>query len=76
MSFSLAFPDSPYRDVRGHVLRLPSGVIGVPIEHKGDGWWHVIVVGGTNERYPVGGHDIWISPNDVAQSQRISIDTL
>ena len=66
-------PTDNYRDVRGHILRLPHGVIGVPIEYKKEGWWRVLVIGGTNDQYPQGGHDIIVPHTAIDESERILV---
>lgn len=71
MAFKLLFPKTKYRDVRGRVLRFASGVVGVPVEYTGDGWWNVIVVGGDHPSYPVGGHGICVSVQDIDSAERV-----
>lgn len=71
-SFNLPGDEHPY--VRGRVLRFSTGVIGVPIEYKRDGWWRVVVIGGDHPTYPVGGTDVWASPRDIEESERIHVE--
>lgn len=63
----------PYQDVRGHVLRLPDGVTVVPYHPLRDGWWNAVVVASTDNRYPVGGYDLALSPRQVAEAERIEL---
>lgn len=73
MAFKLVFPPTKYRLVRGRVLKFPSGVIGVPVEYRGDGWWQVVVVGGDHPSYPVDGYDIHVPVQDIDAAERIDV---
>lgn len=73
MAFKLILPPTKYRLVRGQILKFPSGVIGVPVEYTGDGWWNVIVVGGNHPSYPVDGYDICVYVDDIDAAERIDV---
>lgn len=63
-----------YRDVRGHVLRLPSGIICVPTEYRGRGYWSAVPVGGPNATYGAGSWDISIHTEDIDRAERIDVE--
>lgn len=73
MAFSALFGPPWYRDVRGHILRFETGVIGVPVEYLGMGVWRVVVVGGDNPTYPHGGYDIDVTHTDIDGAARVEI---
>lgn len=73
MAFKFLFPKTKYRLVRGHILRFETGVIGVPVEYLGEGWWHVVVVGGDHPQYPVDGYDIQVTVDDIDGAERIEV---
>lgn len=60
--------------VRGCLLRFSSGVIGVPVEYLSEGWWRVVIIGGTHPEYRSGSNDIHVSPRDIADAERITIE--
>ncbi|MCQ6554776.1 hypothetical protein NPS70_16445 [Streptomyces sp. C10-9-1] len=62
-----------YRDVRGHVLRLPSGIICVPLTYQGNGYWSAIPVGGPNAVYGAGAWDISIHTEQIDEAERIDV---
>ncbi|WP_369147061.1 hypothetical protein [Streptomyces sp. R44] len=62
-----------YRDVRGHILRLPSGIVCVPTEYRGSGYWAAVPVGGSNATYGAGAWDISIHAEDIDEAERITV---
>jgi hypothetical protein len=62
-----------YRDVRGYILRLPSGVICVPTVYRGDGYWSAIPVGGPHVTYGAGAWDISVHTDDIDEAERIEV---
>lgn len=66
-------PRTDYREVKGHILRFPTGVIGVPVEYKGGGGWQVIVVGGANEACKVGGSNVIVPLEEIDAAERIVV---
>ncbi|MGW1828843.1 hypothetical protein ACWCO0_09625 [Streptomyces tubercidicus] len=73
MAFCLPEAARRYRDVRGHVLKLPSGIICVPVEYRGDGSWSAVPVGGTHQMYGAGSWDIAIYVEDIDNAERIDV---
>lgn len=73
MAFKQLFPRTEYRVVRGRILKFKSGVIGVPVEYRGEGWWQVVVVGGSHPSYPVDGYDIAVHAADIDAAERLEV---
>ncbi|MFJ3248340.1 hypothetical protein [Streptomyces sp. NPDC086782] len=73
MAFRLSPGARKYRDVRGHILRLPSGIICVPLTYRGDGSWSAIPVGGPLAVYGAGAADIAIFVEDIDAAERIEV---
>lgn len=73
MAFIMHTPASRYRDVRGHILRLPSGIICVPTVYRGNGSWEAVCVGGPNVTYGAGSWDIAIYVEDIDGAERIEV---
>lgn len=73
MAFRLTQSAHKYRDVRGHILRLPSGVICVPTVYTGDGYWSAVTVGGRLASYGAGAPDIAVFVEDIDAAERIEV---
>jgi hypothetical protein len=62
---------APYADVKGHLLRLPSGLAVVPFEADGHGWRCVVVDGGG--AYPVGGYNVHVTHDELSAATRLPL---
>lgn len=55
------------------IVALKYGVTVVLADHRGDGWYRAIVIHSTNPSYAVGGHDLSVGPNDIAEGLAITL---
>lgn len=60
-------------EARSRILLLPStGLVVVPLASVDDGGWYVAVVEG-NDTYPVDGHDLFISKNEIETAIELAV---
>lgn len=62
-----------FRDVKGHVLRFPDGIVGVPVDYMGRGWWRTVVLTGTHGKYSGASYDLHVSYNDIDAAERLVV---
>lgn len=52
-------------------------VVVVPVEARGASvetkWWNCIVVHSTDDRYPVGGHDVIVSAAEIRRGRKVAV---
>ncbi|MDT8915813.1 hypothetical protein [Amycolatopsis sp. PS_44_ISF1] len=72
---------APFRDVKGHILLLSTGLVAVPFELTAGGWWNATVAGYADfaapevrTSYPVGGYNLCLSPAQVAEAERVEVE--